>query len=52
VNQPVIGVPSIVFVVWRAAKPGFVETSVVPPISFSWRATRTPSFVLTRSGST
>ena len=26
-------------------------TSVVPPISFSWRAMRTPSFVETRSGS-
>ena len=38
VNQPVIEVPSIVFVVRRrAANSGRLATSVVPEISFSWR---------------
>ena len=52
VNQPVSETPSIAFVVWRSANSGRVATSVVVEISFSWRATRTPSFVDTRSGST
>ena len=52
VNQPVMATPSIVLVVRREANSGWSATSVVPPISFSWRATRTPSFVDTRSGST
>ena len=51
VNQPVSAVPSIVFVVRRSANSGWSATSVVPPISFSCRATSTPSFVETRSGS-
>ena len=51
VNQPVIAVPSIVLVVRRAANSGCAATSVVPEISFSWRATSTPSLVETRSGS-
>ena len=49
VNQPVIAWPSTVFVVLRSGN--FAATSVVPPISFSWRAMSTPSFVETRSGS-
>ena len=52
VNHPVSATPSIVLVVRRAANSGWTATSVVPPISFSWRATSTPSLVLTRSGST
>jgi hypothetical protein len=37
----------------RGAAPGKrAAASVVPPISFSWRATSTPSRVRTRSGST
>jgi hypothetical protein len=52
VNQPVSSTPSIVFVVRRAANSGRVATSVVSEISFSWRATRTRSRVMTRSGST
>ena len=52
VNQPVRGTPSTVFVVRRSANSGWAATSVVPPISFSCRATSTPSAVLTRSGST
>ena len=52
VNQPVTDRPSIVLVVFRSANSGCSATSVVPPISFSWRATSTPSFVETRSGST
>jgi hypothetical protein len=51
VNQPVSEMPSISFVVRRPANSGWSATSVVPPISFSWRATSTPSRVLTRSGS-
>jgi hypothetical protein len=51
VNQPVIETPSIVLVALRSANSGWSATSVVPPISFSCRATRTPSFVETRSGS-
>ncbi len=51
VNQPVTCQPSIVLVVWRAANSGCCATFVVSPISFSWRATSTPSFVETRSGS-
>jgi hypothetical protein len=51
VNQPVYDVPSMTLVVLRSANSGLSATSVVPPISFSWRATRTPSFVETRSGS-
>ncbi len=51
VNQPVSAAPSITFVVRRPANSGWLATSVVPPISFSWRATSTPSFVETRSGS-
>src|SRR5690606_38546205 len=51
VNQPVWRDPLIVFVVRRSANSGLWATSVVPPISFSWRATRTPSWVATRSGS-
>jgi hypothetical protein len=49
-EPPLIDWPSIVFVVLRSANSS--PTSVVPPISFSWRAMRTPSFVETRSGST
>jgi hypothetical protein len=52
VNQPVTATPSIDFVVLRLANSGRSATSVVPPISFSWRATSTPSLVITRSGST
>ena len=51
VNQPVTSTPSMTFVVRRSANSGWEATSVVPLISFSWRATSTPSFVLTRSGS-
>jgi hypothetical protein len=51
VNQPVTSEPSITLVVRRDANSGWSATSVVPPISFSWRATSTPSFVETRSGS-
>jgi hypothetical protein len=51
VNQPVRVTPSIVFVTRRSANSGWSATSVVPPTSFSCRATRTPSFVDTRSGS-
>ena len=51
VNHPVIGTPSIVFVMRREANSGWLATSVVAPISFSCRATRTPSLVETRSGS-
>ncbi|SQA73117.1 Uncharacterised protein [Burkholderia mallei] len=51
VNQPVSCAPSIVFVVLRLANCGSVDTFVVPEISFSWRATSTPSRVATRSGS-
>ena len=52
VNQPLTEAPSTVFVARRAANSGRLATSVVPEISFSWRQTRTPSFVATRSGST
>ena len=51
VNQPVTLTPSIALVVRRAANSGWAATSVVPPISFSCRATSTPSEVDTRSGS-
>ena len=51
VNQPVTSRPSITFVARRSANSGWSATSVVPLISFSCRATRTPSFVETRSGS-
>jgi hypothetical protein len=51
VNQPVTSSPSISLVFRRSEKFGFVATSVVSLISFSWRATSTPSLVLTRSGS-
>ena len=51
VNQPVNETPSITLVVRRPANSGWSATSVVPEISFSWRATSTPSFVETRSGS-
>jgi hypothetical protein len=51
VNHPVTDTPSIVLVTLRPANSGRTETSVVPEISFSWRATRTPSLVETRSGS-
>ena len=52
VNQPVPnGTPSIVLVVRREANSGWLATSVVLPILFSCRATSTPSFVITRSGS-
>ena len=51
VNQPVSDVPSMTFVFWRFANSGRVATSVVPEISFSWRATSTRSLVETRSGS-
>jgi hypothetical protein len=52
VNQPVRETPSITLVVRRPANSGRVATSVVPEISFSCRATSTPSLVETRSGST
>jgi hypothetical protein len=39
-NQPVTEAPSIVFVALRAANCVRDATSVVPLISFSWRATR------------
>ena len=51
VNQPVTARPSMVLVVLRSANSGWAATSVVPPISFSCRATSTPSLVDTRSGS-
>ena len=51
VNQPVNGCPSIIFVLRRFANSGCCATSVVPPISGSWRATSTPSLVIARSGS-
>lgn len=51
VNQPVTATPSMVLVALRAVNSGCVDTSVVPEISFSCRATRTPSEVDTRSGS-
>lgn len=51
VNQPVRLVPSITLVALRAANSGRAATSVVPLISFSCRATSTPSLVETRSGS-
>ena len=51
VNQPSIVCPSITLRVLREANSGRAATSVVPPISFSWRATITPSRVITRSGS-
>ena len=51
VNHPVTGRPSMDFVVRREANSGRSATSVVSEISGSWRATRTPSLVETRSGS-
>ena len=51
VNQPVTSTPSMVLVVRRLANSARVDTSVVPLISFSCRATSTPSEVLTTSGS-
>jgi hypothetical protein len=52
VNQPSLNsTPSITLVFWRSANSGWSATSVVPPISGSWRATSTPSLVETRSGS-
>ena len=51
VNQPVNLMPSITLVFLREANSGWSATLVVPPISGSWRATSTPSLVLTRSGS-
>ena len=51
VNQPVTATPSMVLVVRRPANSVLVATSVVPLISFSCRATSTPSDVLTTSGS-
>ena len=50
-NQPVVLTPSMILVVRRAANSDLVATSVVPLISFSCRATSTPSMVLTTSGS-
>ena len=51
VNQPVVATPSRSLVVRRSANSGWAATSVVVEISGSWRATSTPSFVITRSGS-
>ena len=51
VNQPSMRSPSMVLTVLRLANSGCAATSVVPPISFSWRDTSTPSLVITRSGS-
>ena len=51
VNQPVVATPSSDLVVLRLVNSGWSATSVVPPISGSCRATSTPSFVVTRSGS-
>jgi hypothetical protein len=51
-NQPSCASPSMVLRVLRAANSGRVATSVVSVMAFSWRATSTPSFVATRSGST
>jgi len=51
VNQPVVVSPSMTWVRRRSANSGCCATSVVPPISFSCRATNTPSRVITRSGS-
>ena len=50
-NQSVTATPSTNFVVRRSANSGWAATSVVPEICGSWRATSTPSFVMTRSGS-
>jgi hypothetical protein len=50
-KPPSIGTPSIVLPALRAANSGRSATSVVLEISFSWRATNTPSLVITRSGS-
>jgi hypothetical protein len=52
VNQPVVDTPSSSTVRRRSANSGCADTSVVPPISGSCRATSTPSLVDTRSGST
>jgi hypothetical protein len=52
VNQPVKAIPSTTFVVRLSANSGREATSVVLEISFSWRATSTPSLVETMSGST
>ena len=51
VNQPVMLWPSTTLVALRAANSGLAATSVVPPISFSWRISRAPSLLITRSGS-
>jgi hypothetical protein len=52
VNQVLAKItPSIVLVVRRLANSGWSATSVVAPMSGSWRATSWPSFVNTRSGS-
>ncbi len=51
VNQPLTLLPSMVLVVLRLANSGSEPIFVVPEISFSWRATSTPSLVDTRSGS-
>ena len=52
VNQSFAKVmPSITFVVRRAANSGWFATSVVAPIAGSWRTTSWWSLVDTRSGS-
>lgn len=50
-NQPVTLTPSRTTVRRRSANSGRLATSVVPPISGSWRATSTWFLVETRSGS-
>jgi hypothetical protein len=52
VNQPVATRPDTTLVVRRPANSMREATSVVAEISFSCRATSTPSAVATRSGST
>ena len=51
-NQPSCAWPSMLLRVLRPANSGRLATSVVSVMAFSWRATSTPSFVQTRSGST
>jgi hypothetical protein len=51
VNQPETAWPWIWRVVRRLANSGRSATSVVWEISFSWRTTKWPSLVTTRSGS-
>jgi hypothetical protein len=50
-NQPSSVAPSMIAVRRRLANSGRVETSVVAMMFGSWRATRWPSLVATRSGS-